>query len=266
MIKRIEEREPNLLNHTTHSVSKKGVKRRDLDDTELKSIISEHLSLVRYNFITSSDMETLLAADKRGLVMPSSCQGVDLLNYSTGKGWIDLLQHPEHRRYPRCFQPYIDELLAVLEEKMTEDDWNVNSVSVTSNSTFNKPDIVSDTMPLPGETTLNRMERRLKQIEANHRLYYTHSNFINAECLRQFELRVVREFGLPDSSVDLLKSQSVSTPPLTQNKYAVPRSNPLQATKSSEAPCNSEELPDVARLNVNRTNDLEFVGTPSYYF
>ena len=38
--------EPNLLNHTAHSVTKKGVKKRDLSDVELREILSDLLQYV----------------------------------------------------------------------------------------------------------------------------------------------------------------------------------------------------------------------------
>jgi hypothetical protein len=40
--------EPNILAHTAHSVSKKGVKKRDLNDTELRAIIAGFMSHIRY--------------------------------------------------------------------------------------------------------------------------------------------------------------------------------------------------------------------------
>jgi len=47
LIRRMEDREPNLLSHTAHSVARKGVKKRDLSDIELREILSELLPLVR---------------------------------------------------------------------------------------------------------------------------------------------------------------------------------------------------------------------------
>lgn len=38
--------EPNLLNHTAHSVTKKGIKKRDLSDVELREILSDLLQHV----------------------------------------------------------------------------------------------------------------------------------------------------------------------------------------------------------------------------
>lgn len=51
LVRRMEEREPNLVANTTHSISRKGVRRSDLNDTELKNILSRLLPLVRIDYI-----------------------------------------------------------------------------------------------------------------------------------------------------------------------------------------------------------------------
>lgn len=51
LVRRIEEREPNILVGTTHSISRKGVKRTDLSDEELKEILSNLLPLIRVDYV-----------------------------------------------------------------------------------------------------------------------------------------------------------------------------------------------------------------------
>ncbi|KAG8222764.1 hypothetical protein J437_LFUL007833 [Ladona fulva] len=51
LVRRMEDREPNLLSHTAHSVSRKGVKKRDLSDGELREIISDLIPLVRVDHV-----------------------------------------------------------------------------------------------------------------------------------------------------------------------------------------------------------------------
>lgn len=54
--------EPNLLSHTAHSVARKGVKKRDLSDVELREILSELLPLVRMDHVAPANSETLAQA------------------------------------------------------------------------------------------------------------------------------------------------------------------------------------------------------------
>lgn len=51
--------EPNLLSHTAHSVARKGVKKRDLSDAELRELLSDLLPLVRIDHILPPNSELL---------------------------------------------------------------------------------------------------------------------------------------------------------------------------------------------------------------
>lgn len=55
----MEDREPNILSHTAHSVTRKGVKKRDLSDVELREILSELLPLVRMDHVLPPSSEIL---------------------------------------------------------------------------------------------------------------------------------------------------------------------------------------------------------------
>lgn len=59
LVRRMEDREPNLLSHTVHSVTRKGVKKRDLSDIELREILSELLPLVRMDHVLPASSEIL---------------------------------------------------------------------------------------------------------------------------------------------------------------------------------------------------------------
>lgn len=51
LVRRMEEREPNLIANTIHSISRKGIRRSELNDEELKSILANLLPLVRIDYI-----------------------------------------------------------------------------------------------------------------------------------------------------------------------------------------------------------------------
>lgn len=68
LMRRLEEREPNLIATTTHSISRKGLRRSDLSDEELKEILAGLMPLVRTDYILPPFHQALLAATTRGLV------------------------------------------------------------------------------------------------------------------------------------------------------------------------------------------------------
>ncbi|KRY17547.1 BTB/POZ domain-containing protein 7, partial [Trichinella patagoniensis] len=68
VIRRLEEREPNVIAGTTHSISRKGLKRNDQFDAELMQILVRLLPLVRTDFILPRNSPVLVNAVKRNLL------------------------------------------------------------------------------------------------------------------------------------------------------------------------------------------------------
>lgn len=102
--------EPNLLSHTAHSVSKKGVKRRDLNDVELRDILGDLLLLVRMDHVIPYNSEVLTSAIRRGLVSsPPSHMLSDESGLShTSAAWVPGRNAGLYSR-PRLFIPYMEE-------------------------------------------------------------------------------------------------------------------------------------------------------------
>ncbi|PKU35664.1 hypothetical protein llap_14030 [Limosa lapponica baueri] len=119
LMKRIADREPNLLSGTAHSVNKRGVKRRDLDIEELREILSPLLPFVRIEHILPMNSEVLSDAMKRGLI---STPPSDMLPTSEGgksNAWLRQKNAGIYVR-PRLFSPYVEEAKSVLDEMMVE--------------------------------------------------------------------------------------------------------------------------------------------------
>jgi BTB/POZ domain-containing protein 7 len=72
LVRRMEDREPNIVSQTAHSVARKGVRRRDLNDVELRDILSELLPHVRVDHVLPPSHENLAQANRRGLVSTDS--------------------------------------------------------------------------------------------------------------------------------------------------------------------------------------------------
>jgi len=106
--------EPNLLNHTAHSISRKGVKKRDLSDVELRDILADILPHIRTDHILPKDSEVLTNAIKRGLVSvpPSHMIGSDTVavgGQSSASAWVRTRNMALFIK-PRLFVPYFEEV------------------------------------------------------------------------------------------------------------------------------------------------------------
>ncbi|ERE73438.1 BTB/POZ domain-containing protein 7 [Cricetulus griseus] len=142
LMKRIADREPNLLSGTAHSVNKRGVKRRDLDIEELREILSSLLPFVRiehilpiniqylksvwYNVMSPvSDIvhKSVLGADvlwmKRGLISTPPSDMLPTTEGGKSNAWLRQKNAGIYVR-PRLFSPYVEEAKSVLDEMMVE--------------------------------------------------------------------------------------------------------------------------------------------------
>ncbi|GIY62283.1 hypothetical protein CDAR_481791 [Caerostris darwini] len=238
LFKRVEEREPNLVSHTAHSVSRRGFRRRDLSDVELRDLLSDLLSCVRISHILPPDSEALVSAVRRGLIStpPSYMLGDDLLvGHSSNlksKAWIR--GRNSHGLYikPRLFTPYVEEAKAWLEEQLGQDTdvvrqqvWHISHIPdtlymVEKPLSFNEgilplghlcplsslefmKDVVLDEMTL---RQMKKREKELRQSQSARRAYSVIRN--HCDVTKLLQLRVVREFGLPDKVMEVLHRTS----------------------------------------------------------
>ena len=106
--------EPNLLSHTAHSISRKGVKKRDLSDVELRDILGDVLPHIRTDHVLPKDSEVLTSTIKRGLlsIPPSHMIGSDTIavgGQSSASAWVRTRNMALFIK-PRLFVPYFDEV------------------------------------------------------------------------------------------------------------------------------------------------------------
>ncbi|XP_046631781.1 BTB/POZ domain-containing protein 7-like isoform X1 [Daphnia pulicaria] len=146
LVRRMEDREPNIVSQTAHSVARKGVRRRDLNDVELRDILSELLPHVRVDHVLPPSHESLAQAIRRGLVStpPSHMIGGDnshKLSVGGGPGggrgalsaWIRGHHHHHHHHTakhhhhtglyvkPRLFMPYFEETKSLLADQLVQE-------------------------------------------------------------------------------------------------------------------------------------------------
>ena len=106
--------EPNLLSHTAHSLSKKGIRKRDLPDAELRDLLQELLPCIRTDHIIPSHHDTLLSAVRRRLLStPPSHMLIDGgSGTSPAVAWVRAAQNTGGAGVsvvyvrPRLFTPY----------------------------------------------------------------------------------------------------------------------------------------------------------------
>lgn len=120
LTKQMEEREcPNLL--LSHSLTRKSIRKKELDDGKLSELISELLALVRIGHILPIDSEYLSGIAKRGFIdtlPPYMVADDNSLPINRGlTAWFrNRSNGPFHR--PRFFTPYFEECKLILEERL----------------------------------------------------------------------------------------------------------------------------------------------------
>lgn len=234
LMKRIADREPNLLSGTAHSVNKRGVKRRDLDIEELREILSSLLPFVRIDHILPINSEILSDAMKRGLI---STPPSDMLPTSEGgksNAWLRQKNAGIYVR-PRLFSPYVEEAKSVLDEMMVEQTDLVrlrmvrmsnvpdtlymvsNAVpqcchmishqQISSNQS-SPPSVVANEIPVPRLLILKDMVRRLQELRHTEQVQraYALNCGEGATVSYEIQIRVLREFGLADAAAELLQN------------------------------------------------------------
>ncbi|BFG00057.1 BTB/POZ domain-containing protein 7 [Drosophila madeirensis] len=247
LIRRMEDREPNLLSHTAHSVARKGVKKRDLSDVELRDIISELLPLVRIDHVLPPHSEILCQAIRRGLVStpPSHMIGGERENLRIN-AWIRSGSNQGLFVRPRLFMPYFEEVKALLKDRLSSSHhqaelmrmrrsrhppdipdtlYMVSHMNAAANNGLRSGgsrgtiheniDMIvgSAVIPAPDNQTLLAMRKRehkLRQSPMCQRALLLPLSSKH-EIDRQIRLRVVREFNLPDEVSDILENSHQSS-------------------------------------------------------
>ncbi|XP_053638043.1 BTB/POZ domain-containing protein 7 isoform X3 [Cherax quadricarinatus] len=228
LLRRMEDREPNLVSQTAHSVTRKGLRKRDMNDVELREILSELLPHVRMDHVLPPNHDILTQAIKRGLVStpPSHMIGDDTTNYRVN-AWIRSKNNGLFVK-PRLFTPYAEEIKSVVDEQtaggvdvvrlqcyvshipdalyMVED----NAPHQPSFAPSTTVDVVAAAIPVPDSETVLAMVRRERELVSSPGYQRAASLLFGDRRMlrRQVRLRVVREFNLPDSVADVLEGAS----------------------------------------------------------
>lgn len=228
LVRRMEDREPNLLSHTAHSVTRKGIKKRDLSDVELREILSELLPHVRMDHVLPPNNEVLNQAIRRGLVStpPSHMIGDDRENLRIN-AWIRGGKNQGLFVRPRLFMPYYEEVKALLEDHMESQqiellrmrrsrhlpDIHLPDITVSrlgASSSVPNVSEISNAAAIPplDATTLAAMQKREQKLRQSPICQRAMSLPLSSrhEINRQLRLRVVREFNLPDDVADFLEN------------------------------------------------------------
>ena len=241
LIRRMEDREPNLLSHTAHSVTRKGIKKRDLSDIELREILSEFIPLVRLDHVLPTNSDHLNQAIRRGLVSspPSHMMGDDRDKLRLN-AWIRCGKNHGLFVRPRLFMPYYEEIKTLLEDRIVSQQMDMlrmrrsrhlpdipdtlymvsrlgttggvagNAGGAGAGGLNNGLDIVAAALPAPDPSTMLSMTKREQKLRLSPSCQRALQLPLSSrpEINRQIRLRVVREFNLPDPVADLLENAS----------------------------------------------------------
>ncbi|XP_019374179.1 PREDICTED: BTB/POZ domain-containing protein 7 [Gavialis gangeticus] len=234
LMKRIADREPNLLSGTAHSVNKRGVKRRDLDIEELREILSPLLPFVRIEHILPMNSEVLSDAMKRGLISTPPSDMLPTAEGGKSNAWLRQKNAGIYVR-PRLFSPYVEEAKSVLDEMMVEQTdlvrlrmvrmsnvpdtlYMVNNAvpqcchmishqQISSNQS-SPPSVIANETPVPSLLVVKEMIKRLQELRHTEQVQraYALNCGEGATVSYEIQIRVLREFGLPDSAAELLQN------------------------------------------------------------
>ncbi|KAF7287759.1 hypothetical protein GWI33_003393 [Rhynchophorus ferrugineus] len=221
LIHRMEDREPNVVSHTAHSVTRKGVKKRDLSDIELREILSDLLPLVRMDHVLPPNSEVLCQAIRRGLVStpPSHMIGGERENLRVN-AWIRGGKNNGLFVQPRLFMPYYDELKVLVEDQLVQEAEMLrgrrirygqdipDTLYMVETRGSSGVDVLGCAPPVPDAAALNAMlkrEQKLRQSPGCQRALAM-PLASRTEIGRQIRLRVVREFNLPDNVAEALEA------------------------------------------------------------
>ncbi|XP_017780233.1 PREDICTED: BTB/POZ domain-containing protein 7 isoform X2 [Nicrophorus vespilloides] len=251
LVRRMEDREPNLLNHTAHSVTRKGVKKRDLSDVELREILSDLLPLVRMDHVLPPNSDILNQAIRRGLVStpPSHMIGGERENMRVN-AWIRSTKNNGLFVQPRLFMPYYEEVKVLLEDQLVQEVEimrlrrvrYIQDIPDTLYMVEEKPrpahgpagvDVLASIIPVPDPAIMNAMlkrEQKLRQSPGCQRALNMPLSSRH-EISRQIRLRVVREFNLPDPVADMLEN-CFCVPEPAENELPPAPSNESQPSPS----------------------------------
>ncbi|KAI1895413.1 hypothetical protein AGOR_G00106030 [Albula goreensis] len=234
LMKRMADREPNLLSGTAHSVNKRGVKRRDLDIEELKEILSPLLPYVRIEHILPTNSEVLSDAMKRGLISTPPSDMLPTAEGGKANAWLRQKNAGIYVR-PRLFSPYVEEAKSVLDEMMVEQTdlvrlrmvrmsnvpdtlymvnnavpqccHMINHQQITGSQAA-PPSVVANEIPVPKLSVVREMIRRLQELRHTDQVQraYALNCGEGATVSYEIQIRVLREFGLPDGAAELLQN------------------------------------------------------------
>ncbi|KAL0858654.1 hypothetical protein ABMA27_012480 [Loxostege sticticalis] len=208
-----KQREPNVVWHTGHSVSRRGGRRREVSDAALREVLAALLPHVRLDHLPP-DHELVNQMVRRGLIQPPAATGEEV---STADAWLGRGAH----RPARCFIPYLDELKALLEgqappeaelarlrraryaHRIPDTLYMVAAARNASPATSTGGALESACV---SPRVLANMRARMRELRAAPpaaRAARLHAH--GTERVReQIALRTVREMSLPDSCADLL--------------------------------------------------------------
>lgn len=259
--------EPNIVSQTAHSL-RRGVRKRDLNDTELRDIISELMGHIRIGHILPLDSEVLTNAAKRSLIstLPPYMLGEDNGHAVPVRGITSWLRGRGAGPFipPRYFVPYVEEAKSYLTERLRRPGETMarrdisraisqipdtlymvdksptemyNQMSASTNELYSCCSPTS----VPGFEGMNQMVNRetekevgsgshqisqlpvieqrilvlMKQREQELRNTAIASLALvanSSDITKLIQLRVVREFGLPDVATEVLHNTASYVP------------------------------------------------------
>ncbi|CAJ0954549.1 unnamed protein product, partial [Mesorhabditis belari] len=215
LLKRMEKREPNIVADTSHSISRRGIRKTEESEKELREILNPISAFVRSDYILPSFHPTLTSAYGRGLLERSPLKDLVICS-STSEINPDLhwFCPDPHATGPRFYKPYFEALktyLATASEDSSPTSTGSKYTTVRSSSSgMATPLKVIVVNSLPGvldeETfrlTKERILTTVDEVDARFALCFMPRPFHKKTAVELILTRVLRELEVHPDSIEI---------------------------------------------------------------
>ncbi|KAK6033964.1 hypothetical protein COOONC_28534 [Cooperia oncophora] len=234
LLRRMEEREPNVVADTSHSISRRGVKRADLSGTELREILAPITAHLRIDYVLPPFHQSLNAAYSRGILDRAPLRN-DLVCPSTSEIIPDIhwFRPDQESPGPRYYVPYYKMTKEYLREARERDGIAcIPHPLLVVDCAFGV--VVKNLMPdLISEETFNEIRSKIfnaiETADCQHHVRFFPRLFHRRMAVQLIALRVLRVMEIDPECIEVSLASDLSK----DNAVAEPEANSVYCSQPS---------------------------------